>query len=127
MFKSVSKHVIIMVMVLLFQLNINSIEAAWPMFGLCRRHDGLSSHVGTNEVSSNWTYETRGSINSSPVIDANGCIYIGSDDSGLYALERDGKLKWKYETGAPISAVPAISVDGVVYLGSEDGKLLGHI
>jgi YD repeat-containing protein len=54
---------------------------------------------------------------SSPVIGADGTIYIGSDDKKLYAINPDGTLKWEFQTVNGINASPAIGVDGTIYAG----------
>ena len=67
-----------------------------------------------------WTFKTDGPIFGSPAV-AGGVVYIGSDDSFLYALDQEtGTLKWKFETQGRIASSPAVS-DGLVYFGSYDG------
>ena len=50
-----------------------------------------------------------GRVESSPVV-ANGIVYIGSDDSSVYALNADngGKL-WSYPTGSAVVSSPAVA------------------
>jgi outer membrane protein assembly factor BamB len=62
-------------------------------------------------------------VYSSPAIDCQGRIYIGSDDGSLYALEPDGSLAWSHETAGRVLTTPAIAPDGTIYFGSEDGFL----
>ena len=56
-----------------------------------------------------------------------GTIYIGSEDSNLYAINPNGTLKWKFPTGDHIYASAALgNTDGKtssVYLASADGTL----
>jgi outer membrane protein assembly factor BamB len=67
--------------------------------------------------------ETLGYINSSPSIDTDGTIYVGSG-TGLYALNTNGLVRWVYRTGVPINySSPAIDVDGTVYVGAGDSLL----
>ena len=49
-----------------------------------------------------WSYTTGSCITSSPAIGADGTIYVGSDDTKLYAINPDGTLKWSYATGCAI-------------------------
>ena len=87
MSKKASRYTLIMVLIcVLAQVDAAPAGASWPLYGRNGRHDCLSPYAGTDEAVFCWTYETRGGINSSPVIDVNGCIYFGSDDSNLYAL-----------------------------------------
>jgi len=66
-----------------------------------------------------WRFKTDGLIlGSSPAIDENGTIYVGSWDSYLYAIYPNGTLKWKFSTnGANIFSSPAIDEDGIIYFG----------
>ena len=59
----------------------------------------------------------------SPVIAAEGTVYIGSRDGYLYAINPDGTLKWKFKTGGMIHSTPAIDDKGTIYIGSDDGYL----
>jgi outer membrane protein assembly factor BamB len=70
-----------------------------------------------------WSYATSGLIHSSPAINFNGTIYIGSGEGKLYAINPDGTLKWAYITGGGIFSSPAIGSDGTIYFGSLDKKV----
>ncbi|HUU29016.1 MAG TPA: PQQ-binding-like beta-propeller repeat protein [archaeon] len=60
-----------------------------------------------------------GLYGSTPAIGSDGTIYVGSNDSCLYAINPDGTLKWKYYTGDKIHySSPVIGDDGVIYIGS---------
>ncbi|MGA1869174.1 MAG: PQQ-binding-like beta-propeller repeat protein [bacterium] len=64
------------------------------------------------------------SIGSSPAVDADGTIYIGSSKKIFYALNPDGSVKWSYETGGQLCSLPpAIGSDGTIYIGSTDSNL----
>jgi outer membrane protein assembly factor BamB len=70
-----------------------------------------------------------GGVVSSPVVAADGTIYVGtrgtgSVASGLLALAPDGTLKWHYDTGANgVSSGAAVRADGSVVFASDDGTL----
>ncbi len=68
-----------------------------------------------------WTFATGKGIFSSPVIDAEGTVYIGSADGNFYALGRDGGLKWKITTGGIIDSSALLDDAGKVYFGAGDG------
>jgi len=76
-----------------------------------------------------WKYETAGDhISSSPAIDSDGIIYIGSGgttvDNYIYAINPDGSLKWKNKIGGIFSS-PAIGIDGTIYVGTGNaGQIL---
>ena len=73
-----------------------------------------------------WKFSTNGSVLSSPVIDSNGVIYVGSVDQSadgslggdLFAINANGTFKWKYATGSLAYSSPAIGTDGTIYVGS---------
>jgi outer membrane protein assembly factor BamB len=56
---------------------------------------------------------------STPVV-ANGTVYVGNSDGGMYALDaRTGAQKWKFVTGSMVRSHPLIIGD-VLYFGSDD-------
>ena len=46
-----------------------------------------------------WTYATGSSVESTAVIGPDGTVYIGSNDSYVYAFSPTGDLLWQYATG----------------------------
>ena len=62
-------------------------------------------------------------MRASPSVGSDGTIYIGSDDSRLYAINPDGSKKWAFKTGDQIRSSAAIDSDGVIYVGSNDNNL----
>ncbi|MCX6355659.1 MAG: PQQ-binding-like beta-propeller repeat protein [Candidatus Aureabacteria bacterium] len=95
----------------------------WPMFQHDTRHTGRSQYTGPSGPVLCWSYMTGNSINSSPSLSSQGCVYIGSSDKKLYALNSDGSVRWVFLTGGWIYSCPAISIAGDVYFGSEDNRL----
>ena len=74
-----------------------------------------------------WVFSTRPmgqKVAPSPVIGADGTVYVGSPDHNVYALDgQTGVKKWAFKTGAEVHSCPAIGADGTVYVGSNDRKL----
>ena len=97
----------------------------WPMFAHDLTHTGYNPDETQLQppLRLKWTYTTGSHIyGSSPAV-VNGAVYVGSDDTKVYALEAaTGALKWSYNTGDRVDSSPAM-VNGVVYVGSGDGKL----
>ncbi len=60
---------------------------------------------------------------SSPAIDSEGNLYVGSWDGTLSKLTPDGDIIWRYMTKWGIVASPAVRNDGVVCIGSYDRYL----
>ncbi len=70
-----------------------------------------------------WEVRTGKGVFSSPVIDAEGTVYIGSADRWFYAIDRDGRVRWKLETGEVIDSSALLDDRGRVYFGSGDARL----
>jgi len=70
-----------------------------------------------------WSLSLNNEIYSSPAIGSDGTIYVGSDDSTLYAINPNGMQKWAFNTGGKIFSTPAIISDGTIYVGCENGNL----
>ena len=96
--------------------------SAWPKYGNDITNTGQSTHNGPQTNNVRWIYTAGGALNSA-IIGTDGTIYIGSDDTKLYAINPDGTLKWIYATGNAISGSAAIGADGTIYIGSSDYKL----
>ena len=68
-------------------------------------------------------YAKDGSDNSTPVMDTNGDIYVGSNVGVFYSLTSGGSLRWSFNTvNSHVRSTAAID-DGVVYFGDDAGML----
>ena len=83
-----------------------------------------------------WTYPTwETTIGSTPAIDENGTIYLGTWDCALWAFNPDGTVKWRRGgLGGEIASSPAIGSDGTIYFGTmrDNGQVIaldsgGHL
>jgi outer membrane protein assembly factor BamB len=83
---------------------------------------GRSTSLGPIAPEAVWTFSTGGSINASPVMGADGTVYLGGTDGCLYALNRDGALKWTFRADESIYATPAVSEEGTVHFADLSGK-----
>jgi len=73
-----------------------------------------------------WAFPTYAIIESTPAIDENGIIYIGTIwgmPNYLHAIySNNGTQKWKYSVGSnDITSSPAIGSDGTIYFGDWAG------
>jgi len=99
-------------------------DTAWPKYQRDLNNTGQSPYNGPQTNSTIWNYNTGTIRYVSPVIGADGTIYIGSyGDKKFYALNPDGTLKWTYNTGSKIYDSAAIGKDGTIYIGSADKNL----
>ncbi len=95
--------------------------SAWPSYHGGSRNSGFTANIGASVDSLYWSYTTGGQIASSPTLDVEGNIYVGSEDGFLYTLDVDGNLRWKKSLGGEIFASPLIATDGHLYVGSKSG------
>src|SRR3954468_6146799 len=101
-------------------------SAPAAMFRADLQHTGIYQTKGISRLRGvKWKFRTERVIEacfSSPSV-SDGVLYVGSDDSYLYALNaQSGELKWRFKTGDVVYSSPTI-VNGVVYVGSHDGHL----
>jgi len=95
---------------------------AWPIF----RGDPALSGLAAGELPDKpvllWQFKTGACVRSSPVI-ADGKVFVGSDDSNVYAIDlHRGTKLWACATGDAVQASPCVAA-GKVYVGSSDGSL----
>ncbi|MBN1593205.1 MAG: PQQ-binding-like beta-propeller repeat protein, partial [Candidatus Coatesbacteria bacterium] len=79
----------------------------------------------SSDGSALWSYDLGSAAGrSSPNIDYQGTIYIGSRDDGhLFAINPDGSLKWSSNSSWDISSSPALDDSCRAYFGTESGYL----
>ena len=103
--------------------------APWPLFRRDRRNTGQSALPATYAGDRPWSFATGKGIFSTPVIDGDGTVYVGSADHSFYAINVDGTLRWRFETGEIIdsaAALPRRELTGgrpAVIVPSGDGHL----
>jgi len=94
-------------------------DTPWPTFHHDPQRTGRSLFRGPESPEVRWTFETSGPIWSSPVIGADGTIYVTSIDGWLYALTPEGWERWSLKLGGIIEASPALGRDGTLYVGNN--------
>jgi len=70
-----------------------------------------------------WRFEAREKFFSTPAVDDDGTIYVGSQDDHFYAIAPDGRMRWSYETEGDNDASAVIGDDGKIYFGSDDHRV----
>jgi len=63
-----------------------------------------------------------GAVNSTPVMDMDGDVYVGSSNEYFYSVTSAGQFRWQYQTHADPETTAAID-EGVVYFGDDAGWL----
>jgi len=95
----------------------------FPMYRHNLQRTGRVPFAGPSNNDIKWSISTSGEIWSSPVIDADGVIYVGGTDGNLLSVTPNGKVLWAYKVSDEIFGSPTIGLEGVVYFGSVDGRL----
>ncbi len=81
--------------------------------------------LATGTGASRWVTKVTGAIDSSPVVAADGTVYVGSVNGTLYALRgATGDIRWEFNAGSFISSSPALGRDGTLYFGTGSGRLI---
>jgi outer membrane protein assembly factor BamB len=97
-------------------------DTPWPKF----RKDDLSSGRGINQGANGvelWSYKLGGRSLSTPCIGLDNTIFVGAEDSFVYAIRPDGSLRWTFNAGRMIRSSGAVGVDGTLYIGTHDGNM----
>lgn len=98
-------------------------DAPWPKFRANAEQSGRVAFSLVDDGSELWSFPTSRGIFSSPVVDGDGNIYIGSGDSVFYSLDKDGGTNWSFQTGEVIDSSALLDDMNQVIFGSGDGKL----
>jgi hypothetical protein len=73
-----------------------------------------------------WAFDTREALRSSPAIDGEGHVYLGSGQGRLFVLNPDGTLRWSLQliddTRNDLNSSPALGKDAI-YLAGESGQV----
>ncbi len=83
-------------------------DSPWPTFRRDQRNSGASPIVAAYQGDQPWAFKTGKGIFSTPVIDNQGAIYVGSADHYFYAINPNGSERWKYQTGEIIDSAAAL-------------------
>ncbi len=77
-----------------------------------------------------WRCDDRFSVSSTPAIDENGILYVGSiwaHPNYFYAIDTsNGDLKWRKENSNHIFSSPVIGDDGSIYFGSLNENIYAY-
>jgi outer membrane protein assembly factor BamB len=89
------------------------------------RHDGRSANAGPSaDPATRWVHRTGARVYASPVVAADGTIYVGSTDRTFVALSPDGSLRFRYSGADRFYATAAIDRGGNVIVGNHDGSVV---
>lgn len=98
-------------------------RSPWPKFRGNIEQDGRVDVSPFDNGSAPWVFQTGKGIFSTPVIDGDGVVFVGSADRNFYAIGPDGRERWRVRTGEVIDSSALLDDQGRVYFGSGDGFL----
>lgn len=71
-----------------------------------------------------WKFDAKGKVYASPVLDAEGNIYFGSQDDSLYSLDPSGTLRWNFAVQDDIDSTAVIDEHGRIFFASDAGEVV---
>ena len=87
----------------------------WPMAMHDAAHTATSSAVGPRTGSVLWTRDLGGNVTPSPVVGADGTIYLASNAGVLHALDpTTGADRWTFDGGGPFGGETDLSTSPLV-------------
>jgi len=98
-------------------------SSPWPKFRANALQNGRVPVQPTENNLKPWSYRTGKGIFSSPVVDGQGNVYIGSADTYFYKFGPKGDVLWKVKTGGIIDSSALLDDQGRVYVGSGDSNV----
>jgi len=102
-------------------------SSPWPTFRRDHRNTGYFPFQGSYKNDSVWSFQTGKGIFSTPVLDVDGNVYVGSADHYFYSISKRGNLNWKFKTGEIIDSGGGLTTDETgevsVIVPSGDGYL----
>ncbi|MEK8020044.1 MAG: PQQ-binding-like beta-propeller repeat protein, partial [Candidatus Parabeggiatoa sp.] len=95
----------------------------WPVYRYDLNRSGQSPYQGIQQPEIKWQVDVSSScwgsgVDNSIVMDRNGNLYLGTDSSKLYAIDKQGQILWTYDTDDSVASTPAIGSDGTLYFGT---------
>ena len=96
-------------------------DSPWPKFRANPAQDGRADVAPIDDGSQPWVFATGKGIFSTPVVDGDGNVYVGSADRVFYSIAPDGTERWSRRTGEIIDSSALLDDRGRVYFGSGDG------
>lgn len=80
--------------------------------------------IPSNGTTPRWVVNRPQGIDATPVVDADGTVYVGGYDGKFLALNpANGNPRWEINVRAFITSTAAISETGVIYFGGGDSHL----
>ena len=98
-------------------------HAPWPKFRRTAQQDGRLTLRCGGGLAAPWVFKTGKGIFSTPVIDGDGTVYVGSADRFFYAIDATGKEIWRAVMDEIVDSSALLDNEGRVIVGAGDGIL----
>jgi len=98
-------------------------NAPWPIAGHDEGFTARAMVHGSRSGGIRWSVDTGAAIGpSSPVVGADGTIYIGNSAGTLVAVDRFGVEKWRTSIGGSIESAATIG-ENAIWIGADDAQV----
>lgn len=110
-----------------YPMDATGDKANWKSFRSSFLNDGQKKRSMLKPGHEPFSFKTEGVIWSTPVIDVEGNVYVGSADKHFYAVSPQGTLIWKHKIhdvlDAVIDSAAVITRNGTIVVPGGDGYL----
>lgn len=98
-------------------------HAPWPKFRRTPHQDGRLGLRCGGGLAAPWVFKTGKGVFSTPVIDGDGTVYVGSADRFFYAIDATGTEIWRAVMDEIVDSSALLDDEGRVIVGAGDGVL----
>lgn len=96
----------------------------WPMLGGTTGRIGRSPANGPVNANLRWKHSIGSPAGSaSPVIAADGTVYLGSQAGKLFAIDATGVERWTLDVQSRMNGAAVIGRDGTIFIGANDALM----
>jgi outer membrane protein assembly factor BamB len=74
-----------------------------------------------------WEYETKGAVESTPVIGDDQIVYFGDNAGWIHALRGDGQSMWRQQVRWPVRSAGNIAGANRLVFGLDNGMMAGFL
>lgn len=82
--------------------------AQWPLFRRDHRNTGHAPFPAKYNGAEPWSFETGNTVAATPVIDADGVVYLGTGSGAFHAIDGNGQPVWSYSAAGRIVGAAAL-------------------
>ncbi|MCK4640087.1 MAG: PQQ-binding-like beta-propeller repeat protein [Candidatus Marinimicrobia bacterium] len=98
-------------------------DVTFPMNAYDAQRSRSVPYNGATLGTFRWTFNTGAAVSSSPVIDNDGTVYVGSEDGKVYAVDPGGNQLWSKSLGEGVFAAPCIGTENHLFVTCKNNKV----